>query len=54
MASHYEAPIRKPLVLGDKGYHDVSVDISAPIEGTGQQDTGGSFSPLPWPHYYGV
>ena len=33
MASHYEAPIRKPLVLGDKGYHDVSVDIAAPVEG---------------------
>ncbi|WP_297762725.1 NrfD/PsrC family molybdoenzyme membrane anchor subunit [uncultured Muriicola sp.] len=33
MASHYEAPIRKPLVIGDKSYHDVSVDISAPIEG---------------------
>ena len=33
MASHYEAPIRKPLVVGDKGYHDVSVDIAAPIEG---------------------
>ncbi|MBT8280427.1 MAG: polysulfide reductase NrfD [Muriicola sp.] len=33
MASHYEAPIRKPLVIGDKNYHDVSVDISAPIEG---------------------
>ncbi|MRI02508.1 molybdopterin oxidoreductase [Kriegella sp. EG-1] len=33
MASHYEAPIRKPLVLGDKGYHDVSVDISRPVEG---------------------
>ena len=33
MASHYEAPIRKPLVLGDKGYHDVTVDIAAPIEG---------------------
>ncbi|MBT8283479.1 MAG: polysulfide reductase NrfD, partial [Muriicola sp.] len=30
---HYEAPIRKPLVIGDKNYHDVSVDISAPIEG---------------------
>ena len=28
MASHYEAPIRKPLVLGDKGYHDISVDIA--------------------------
>jgi len=33
MASHYEAPIRKPLVIGDKNYHDVSVDIAAPIEG---------------------
>ncbi len=33
MASHYEAPIRKPLVLGDKSYHDVSVDIAAPVEG---------------------
>ncbi len=33
MASHYEAPIRKPLVLGDKGYHDVSVDIARPVEG---------------------
>jgi molybdopterin-containing oxidoreductase family membrane subunit len=33
MASHYEAPIRKPLVIGDKDYHDVSVDIAAPIEG---------------------
>ncbi len=33
MASHYEAPIRKPLVLGDKGYHEVSVDIAAPVEG---------------------
>jgi len=32
MASHYEAPIRKPLVLGDKGYHDVSVDIAGPVE----------------------
>ncbi|MFH6602406.1 NrfD/PsrC family molybdoenzyme membrane anchor subunit [Maribacter algicola] len=33
MASHYEAPIRRPLVIGDKDYHDVSVDIAAPIEG---------------------
>mgnify|MGYP001326468754 CR=1 FL=1 len=29
MASHYEAPIRKPLVTGNKSYHDVSVDIAA-------------------------
>ncbi len=33
MASHYEAPIRKPLVLGDKTYHDVTVDVARPIEG---------------------
>ena len=33
MASHYEAPIRKPLILGEKSYHDVTVDIAAPVEG---------------------
>ncbi len=33
MSSHYEAPIREPLVTGDKSYHDVSVGIAAPIEG---------------------
>ena len=33
MSSHYEAPIRKPLVIGDKSYHDITVDIAAPIEG---------------------
>ncbi|MGB1080424.1 MAG: hydrogenase, partial [Flavobacteriaceae bacterium] len=32
MASHYEAPIRKPLVTGNKSYHDVTVDIAAPVE----------------------
>jgi Ni/Fe-hydrogenase subunit HybB-like protein/predicted flap endonuclease-1-like 5' DNA nuclease len=31
--SHYEAPIRKPLVTGDKSYHDVTVDVAAPVEG---------------------
>jgi molybdopterin-containing oxidoreductase family membrane subunit len=31
--SHYEAPIRKPLVTGNKSYHDVTVDIARPIEG---------------------
>jgi molybdopterin-containing oxidoreductase family membrane subunit len=31
--SHYEAPIRKPLVLGDKTYHDVTADVAAPVEG---------------------
>ena len=33
MASHYEAPIRRPLVAGEKSYHDVSVDIARPVEG---------------------
>ena len=33
MASHYEAPIRKPLVLGNKSYHDITKDIAAKIEG---------------------
>lgn len=33
MASHYEAPIRRPLVTGNKTYHDVTVDVAAPVEG---------------------
>lgn len=33
MSSHYEAPIRRPLITGDKSYHDVSVDVAAPVEG---------------------
>ncbi|MGM0635542.1 MAG: NrfD/PsrC family molybdoenzyme membrane anchor subunit [Bacteroidota bacterium] len=31
--SHYEAPIRKPLVTGDKSYHDVTVEVARPVEG---------------------
>ncbi len=31
--SHYEAPIRRPLVTGDKSYHDVTLDVVAPVEG---------------------
>ncbi len=31
--SHYEAPIRKPLVTGDKTYHDVTLDVVAAVEG---------------------
>ena len=31
--SHYEAPIREPLVLGNKSYHDITEDIARPIEG---------------------
>jgi molybdopterin-containing oxidoreductase family membrane subunit len=33
MASHYEAPIRRPLVTGDKSYHDVTVEVARPVEG---------------------
>lgn len=33
MASHYEAPIRRPLVTGEKSFHDVSVDVARPVEG---------------------
>ncbi|SDR72199.1 quinol:cytochrome c oxidoreductase quinone-binding subunit 1 [Gillisia sp. Hel1_33_143] len=33
MSSHYEAPIREPLVIGDKTYHDISVEIAAPVLG---------------------
>ena len=33
MASHYEAPIRRPLVTGNKSYHDVTVDVVTPVEG---------------------
>ena len=36
MASHYEAPIRKPLVLGDKGYHDVTRGYRSSSGGKGQ------------------
>ena len=32
MSSHYEAPVRKPLVLGDKSYGDISNDIARPVE----------------------
>ncbi len=31
--SHYEAPFREPLVLGEKSYHDITEDIARPIEG---------------------
>jgi len=30
---HYEAPVREPIIIGDKTYHDISVDVAAPIEG---------------------
>ena len=30
--SHYEAPIREPLIIGHKTYHDITEDIARPIE----------------------
>src|SRR6056297_3430822 len=33
MSSHYEAPIREPLIIGEKTYQDISVDVGAPIFG---------------------
>ncbi|PQL92494.1 NrfD/PsrC family molybdoenzyme membrane anchor subunit [Apibacter adventoris] len=32
MSGHYEAPIREPLILGEKSYHDITEDIARPIE----------------------
>jgi molybdopterin-containing oxidoreductase family membrane subunit len=32
MSHIYDSSIRKPLVIGDKTYHDV-VDVAAPVEG---------------------
>jgi molybdopterin-containing oxidoreductase family membrane subunit len=31
--SHYEASIREPLIDGNKSYHDITVDVAAPVEG---------------------
>ena len=33
MSHIYDSSIRKPLVIGDKSYHDVTVDVAAPVEG---------------------
>ena len=30
--SHYEAPIREPLIIGHKTYHDITEDIARDIE----------------------
>lgn len=32
MSGHYEAPIREPLILGDKTYHDITQEVAHPIE----------------------
>ncbi len=44
MSSHYEAPIRKPLIIGDKTYHDVTVDVAAPVEGRANKQWWIAFS----------
>jgi molybdopterin-containing oxidoreductase family membrane subunit len=36
MSHIYDSSIRKPLVIGDKTYHDVTVDVAAPVEGKKQ------------------
>ena len=28
----YKSPVREPLILGKKDYHDITVDIARPIE----------------------
>jgi len=32
MSGHYEAPIREPLIIGHKTYHDITEDIARPAE----------------------
>ncbi|TDM00132.1 MAG: hydrogenase [Flavobacteriaceae bacterium] len=32
MSGHYEAPIREPLIIGNKSYHDITEDVARPIE----------------------
>ncbi|GIR99352.1 MAG: hypothetical protein CM15mP102_01730 [Flavobacteriales bacterium] len=44
MSSHYEAPIRKPLVLGDKSYAEISNDIARPVETPPDRDWWIAFS----------
>jgi molybdopterin-containing oxidoreductase family membrane subunit len=36
MSGHYEAPIREPLIIGHKTYHDITEDIARPIEERGK------------------
>ena len=30
---HKESEIRDPLILGNKSYHDITVEIAKPVEG---------------------
>ena len=29
---HYESNVREPLILGDKSYKDITVDVARPVE----------------------
>ena len=40
---HYEAPIREAIITGNKSYHDISVDVAAPIEGKANKKWGIAF-----------
>ena len=42
--SHYESPIREPIIVGDKTYHDITVDVAAPIEGKANKNWWIAFS----------
>jgi molybdopterin-containing oxidoreductase family membrane subunit len=42
MSHIYDSSIRKPLVIGDKTYHDVTVDVAAPVE-VKQTNIGGLY-----------
>lgn len=44
MSSHYEAPIREPLVLGEKSYHDISMEVGAPVFGKANKSWWISFT----------
>jgi molybdopterin-containing oxidoreductase family membrane subunit len=51
MSHIYDSSIRKPLVIGDKTYHDVTVDVAAPVEGKANKHWWIVFSIahcLPW------
>ena len=44
MSGHYEAPIREPLIIGHKTYHDITEDIARPIEERAGENSGGYLS----------
>tara|TARA_R110001583_G_scaffold47026_6_gene147285 strand:+ start:1788 stop:3518 length:1731 start_codon:yes stop_codon:yes gene_type:complete len=44
MSSHYEAPFREPLIIGEKSFHDISVDVGTPIFGKASKSWWVAFS----------